>query len=145
MTKLSFGAVAAECDDVLFGGRGYGEGIATNDFVYDDRCRDERPTVTNMGVLTSVGGYTYFTVTKCNLGFREAARLVQIAADSGSRIKLVAGAKVGTSDSVLSFIKMGVTAGSSVGISIVADEGNTLDAQSAKCVFAECRAALVGQ
>ena len=84
-------------------------------------------------------GHTYFAVTKCVIGFREASRLVKIAEENACVIKLVAGNAIGTTNSILSIIKMGIKADTSLGLGIVA-----LDGGNATNAFAECHKVLSG-
>ena len=104
--------------------------VGANDFDDTD--------VSSKKKASGVGAVSYFTITKCNIGFREASQLVAIAEANGSVIKLVSGKTVGTTKSILSIIKMGVKADASVGFFIVGGNGD------AKAVFAECREVLSG-
>ncbi len=61
---------------------------------------------------------SFVMITKGILGFRESARLVKLAAESGCTIRLTAGDKVGSTDSVLSLTALGLGAGNSVFLSI---------------------------
>ena len=65
------------------------------------------------------GAVSYFRITKCKIGFREAARLVKIAEETGSIIRLVAGRATGNSSSVLSIIKMGIEENTPVAVRIM--------------------------
>ena len=139
MAKLTFNAFAAEN---VYAFDEYDAAAFANDFVHDDNL-GEKETTAKIDAPVSAGGYTYFTVTKCNIGFREATQLVKIAAETGSTIKLVAGSKVGTTASVLSLIKMVIPAGASVGICIACNKGK--GDVFAKYIFSECRRVFLGQ
>ena len=102
-----------------------------NDFV--SAPKSDKPA----GCGLSSKGHTYFTVTKKTIGFREAAQLVETAAKTGSVIKLVAGSKSASTDSILSIIKLNIIAGMSVGLGITCKDG-TNDA-AARFVYEECR------
>ena len=52
------------------------------------------------------------------LGFRESAELVKVASDSGCIIRLASGDKNGSTESVLSLVSMGLSAGHSVVLSV---------------------------
>ena len=99
-----------------------------NDFV----PAENSPLTADRNAAKGNGAVSYFTVTKQTIGFREASRLVSIAENSGSVIKLVAGRTVGTTKSILSIIKMGIKANTSVGLFVVGNGNDT------KAVFAEC-------
>ncbi len=61
---------------------------------------------------------SFLLVTKTVLGFRESARLVEIARTTGCTIRLAAGKRSGSSDSMYSFVHMGLKAGNSVVLNI---------------------------
>lgn len=55
---------------------------------------------------------------KCTLGFREAARLVSIAQETGTAIHLVAGKRSASAESMLSLLALGLKEGSSVVLTV---------------------------
>ncbi len=59
---------------------------------------------------------------KCMLGFRECARLVTIARETGCVIRLAVGKKSGSTESMLSLIQMGLCEGTSVVLSIQGED-----------------------
>ncbi len=61
---------------------------------------------------------SFLLVTKTVLGFRESARLVEIARETGCTIRLAAGKRSGSSESLYSFVHMGLGAGNSVVLNI---------------------------
>lgn len=61
---------------------------------------------------------SFLLVAKVTLGFRESARLVEIAKKTGCMIRLAAGRRSGSSESIFSFVHMGLTTGQSVVLSI---------------------------
>ena len=73
-----------------------------------NRCRakKERTTV------------SFLLVAKATLGFRESARLVEIAKETGCMLRLAAGKRSGSSESIYSFVHMGLIAGQSVVLTI---------------------------
>ena len=65
------------------------------------------------------GAVSYFIITKCTIGFREASRLVQIANETSSVIRIVAGRSTGNASSILSVIKMGIKENTPIAVSIM--------------------------
>lgn len=57
-------------------------------------------------------------VLKCTLGFREAARLMQIARETGATIRLTVGARSASADSMLALLSLALTVNTSVVLSV---------------------------
>ena len=74
---------------------------------------------------------------KCMMGFRECARLVAVARETGCVIRLVAGKKSGSTDSMLSLVQMGLREGTSVVLSIRGEDS--------RAAFHECVKVLDGE
>ena len=111
---------------------------AYKDFDFCETDFNEMHPINRLGLKKRADGVvSYFAVTKCNLGFRECAHLVEAASETGSIIRLVAGRKTGNADSILSLIKMGIKEGTPVAISIL--RGDT------KRAFEECMKAMEGR
>ena len=64
---------------------------------------------------------SFLLVIKTKLCFRESARLVEIAKETGCVIRLAAGKRSGSSESIYSFARMGLVAGQSVVLTIEGD------------------------
>ena len=74
---------------------------------------------------------------KCMVGFRESARLVKIAKETGCVIRLAVGKKSGSTESMLSLIQMGLREGTSVVLSIQGEDS--------RAAFHECVKVLDGE
>ena len=74
---------------------------------------------------------------KCMMGFRECSRLVAIARENGCVIRLAAGKKSGSTESMLSLIQMGLREGTSVVLSIQGEDS--------RAAFHECVKVLDGE
>ena len=77
----------------------------TKSFMRNINSKEPRP-VSSLVIANSV------------LGFRESAALRKVALDSGCTIRLASGSKNGSTDSVLSLVSMGLSAGHSVVLSV---------------------------
>ena len=54
------------------------------------------------------------SLVKQNICFRECARIIKIAEDTGCHISITVGSQKGTTDSLLSLVKLGLTPGRTV-------------------------------
>lgn len=66
----------------------------------------------------SQGIVSFLLVTGIVIGFRECARLVEIAENTGCDVRLAAGRHSGSAGSIFSLVHMGLTAGQSVLLTI---------------------------
>ena len=60
-------------------------------------------------------------LVKQNICFRECARIIKIAEETGCHISITAGKREGNSDSLLSLVKLGLTPGRTVIVSANGD------------------------
>lgn len=73
----------------------------------------------------------------CMLGFRECAKLVKIAKETDCVIRLAAGKKSGSTESMLSLMQMGLREGTSVVLSVQGEDS--------RAAFHECVKVLDGK
>ena len=99
----------------------------------DFGCRDAYMASKN----AATGAVVMRRDIKCMLGFRESARLVAIAKKTGCVIRLAAGKRSGSTDSMLSLIRMGLREGTSVVLSIQGEDS--------RAAFHECVKVLDGE
>lgn len=72
--------------------------------------REIKPETENM--------VSFLRVTQKVIGFRECSKLVQIARDTDTIIKLISEKKQGTTESILSLVTLGLAAGTSIVLEI---------------------------
>ena len=61
---------------------------------------------------------SFLRVTQKVIGFRECSKLIQIANETDTIIKLISGKKQGTTESILSLVTLGLSAGTSIVLEI---------------------------
>lgn len=61
---------------------------------------------------------SFILVAKVILGFRECAKIVKIAKDTGCTFEIASGTKAGTSESILSLVALEITADKSLVLTI---------------------------
>lgn len=61
---------------------------------------------------------SFIMVSKGVLGFRESAHLVKTAEETQTSISIASGKKFGTTESILSLVNLGITAGKSLVLNI---------------------------
>ncbi|HCB93373.1 MAG TPA: hypothetical protein DEP57_06135 [Selenomonas sp.] len=83
------------------------------------------------------GVVSFLLVTGIVIGFRESARLVEIAKDTGCDVRLAAGKLSGSSKSIFSIVHMGLAAGQSVLL--------TIEGKNREEAFHEIRKVLNGE
>ena len=66
----------------------------------------------------SAASMSFILVAKVTLGFRECAKIVKIAQDTGCKVEIVSGNKSGTSESILSLCTLEISADKSLVLSI---------------------------
>ena len=66
----------------------------------------------------SAGSMSFILVARVTLGFRECAKIVKIAHDTGCKVEIVSGNKSGTSESILSLCTLEISADKSLVLSI---------------------------
>lgn len=64
---------------------------------------------------------SFILVAKVTLGFRECAKMVKIAQDTGCKFEIASGSKTGTSDSILSLTMLEISADKSLVLTIKGD------------------------
>ena len=64
---------------------------------------------------------SFLLVAKNTIGFRESAKIVEIAQQTGCKIRLAAGKKSGSSESILSIVGMMLAPGTSLVMTIEGD------------------------
>ena len=64
---------------------------------------------------------SFLLVAKNTIGFRESAKLVEIAQQTGCKIRLAAGKRSGSSESILSIASMMLAPGTSLVLTIEGD------------------------
>lgn len=64
---------------------------------------------------------SFILVAKVMLGFRECAKMVKIAQDTGCKFEIASGTKSGTSDSILSLAALEISANKSLVLTIKGD------------------------
>lgn len=75
--------------------------------------------VSTAGTPASV--VSFILVAKVMLGFRECAKMVKIAQDTGCKFEIASGKKSGTSDSILSLAALEISADKSLVLTIKGD------------------------
>ena len=61
---------------------------------------------------------SFILVSKGILGFRESAHLIKVAKETGCTITIASGKKIGTTDSILSMVNLGIMPGKSLVLNI---------------------------
>lgn len=64
---------------------------------------------------------SFILVAKVTLGFRECAKMVKIAQDTGCKFEIASGSKTGTSDSILSLTMLEISADKSLVLTVKGD------------------------
>ena len=67
---------------------------------------------------------SFILVAKVMLGFRECAKMVKIAQDTGCKFEIASGTKSGTSDSILSLAALEISADKSLVLTIKGDRND---------------------
>lgn len=116
--------------------------ICTRDIDYD--CNDSsifesrvRSRIRKHSEACEHGVVSFLLVTSMLIGFRESARLVEIAKATGCDVRLAAGKLSGSSNSIFSIVHMGLVAGQSVLL--------TIEGKNREEAFREIRKVLNGE
>lgn len=78
----------------------------------------EEAPVTNSIIGTSTGTLSFILVAKNMLGLRECAAIVNVAKETDCTVQIASGTKVGTSESILSLVGLGVVPDKSLVLTI---------------------------
>lgn len=80
---------------------------------------------------------SFILVAKVMLGFRECAKMVKIAQDTGCKIEIASGSKTGTSDSILSLVALEISADKSLVLTIKGDRSEDALKRISKVISGE--------
>ena len=80
---------------------------------------------------------SFIMVSKGVLGFRESAHLVKTAEETGCSISIASGKKFGTTESILSLINLGITAGKSLVLNIKGERNEEAFREVSKIIGGE--------
>jgi len=108
------------------------DGTGTNRFEMNGKKRARRNSGGRGGNIVS-----FLLVAKTTVGFRESAGLVAAAKHTGCVIRLAAGKNSGSSESIFSLARMGITAGTSVVL--------TIEGEAREAAFHEVQKILNGE
>ena len=85
----------------------------------------------------SAASMSFILVAKVTLGFRECAKMVKIAQDTACKIEIASGNNVGTSDSILSLVSLGISADKSLVLTVKGDRNEESFKGIAKIISGE--------
>ena len=78
----------------------------------------DKTSVEKSKAKVSAKTVSFILVAKNTLGFRECARIVNIAKETKCKVKIASGSKIGTSDSMLSLVALEIVAEKSLVLTI---------------------------
>lgn len=80
---------------------------------------------------------SFIMVSKGVLGFRESAHLVKTAEETGCSISIASGKKFGSTESILSLVNLGITAGKSLVLNIKGERNEEAFREVSKIIGGE--------
>ena len=80
---------------------------------------------------------SFIMVAKGVLGFRESAHIVKVAEDTECAISIASGKKLGTTDSILSLVNLGINAGKSLVLNIKGERNEEAFREVSKIIAGE--------
>ncbi len=80
---------------------------------------------------------SFIMVAKGVLGFRESAHIVKVAEDTECAISIASGKKIGTTESILSLVNLGINAGKSLVLNIKGERNEEAFREVSKIIAGE--------
>ena len=87
--------------------------------------------------ITKAAEVSFIMVAKGILGFRESARLVKIAEETNCMITVASGKKLGSTESILSMVNLGILPGKSLVLNIKGERNDEAFRMAAKVINGE--------
>ena len=99
--------------------------------------KDYNTTPAEEAKVTKSTEVSFIMVSKGILGFRESARLVKIANETNCTITVASGKKLGTTNSILSMVNLGILPGKSLVLNIKGERNDEAFRMAAKVINGE--------
>lgn len=99
--------------------------------------KDYNTTTADEAKVTKAAEVSFIMVSKGILGFRESARLVKIANETNCTITVASGKKLGTTNSILSMVNLGILPGKSLVLNIKGERNDEAFRMAAKVINGE--------
>lgn len=80
---------------------------------------------------------SFILVSKGIIGFRESAHLIKVAQDTDCTITIASGKKIGTTDSILSMVNLGILPGKSLVLNIKGERNEEAFREASKIISGE--------
>ena len=80
---------------------------------------------------------SFILVSKGIIGFRESAHLIKVAQDTGCTMTIASGKKIGTTDSILSMVNLGIMPGKSLVLNIKGERNDEAFREASKIISGE--------
>ncbi len=80
---------------------------------------------------------SFILVSKGIIGFRESAHLIKVAQDTNCMITIASGKKIGTTDSILSMVNLGIMPGKSLVLNIKGERNDEAFREASKIISGE--------
>lgn len=80
---------------------------------------------------------SFILVSKGIIGFRESAHLIKVAQDTNCTITIASGKKIGTTDSILSMVNLGILPGKSLVLNIKGERNEEAFREASKIISGE--------
>lgn len=80
---------------------------------------------------------SFILVSKGIIGFRESAHLIKVAQDTDCMITIASGKKIGTTDSILSLVNLGIMPGKSLVLNIKGERNEEAFREASKIISGE--------
>ena len=80
---------------------------------------------------------SFILVSKGIIGFRESAHLIKVAQDTNCTLTIASGKKIGTTESILSLVNLGIMPGKSLVLNIKGERNEEAFREASKIISGE--------
>ncbi len=104
---------------------------------YKATTNKRRKVVTVEPKVATHDEVSFILVSKGIIGFRESAHLIKVAQDTNCTMTIASGKKIGTTDSILSMVNLGIMPGKSLVLNIKGERNDEAFREASKIISGE--------